>query len=290
MAKKGFTAWALFALLALVWGSSFILMKKSAVYLSGWQIGSTRIAAAGLVFLPFALFHIRKIPLKKLPLVILSGMLGNLFPAFLFAISIQKKINSSVAGILNSLTPLFVIVIGVLFFKAKVEGRKIAGVLVGFVGLLVLNLSKGSINVNDIGFTLLILLATVMYGLNVNLVARYLKDVEAIRIATVSMACVGIPAALVMWQQNVIEIALYDEQARVAVGLAALLGLVGSAIATALFYVLIQRSGGLFASLVTYALPIVAIIWGVLDHEQITGMQVACLALILCGVYLANKK
>ena len=289
MTKQSFTSWALFILLAIVWGSSFILMKKSAGHLTGWQIGAIRITAAGLIFLPLALFHIFKIPLKKLPLVVLSGMLGNLFPAFLFAIAIEKKIDSSLAGILNSLTPLFVILIGAIFFRTRIPNKKLTGVLVGFTGLLLLNLSRGAISISDIGFTLLILLATVMYGFNVNLVGRYLKGIDGIKIATVSMAFICIPAAIVVWQHNVIDIARFDEEARISILMAAMLGIVGSAIATALFYVLIQKAGGLFASLVTYAIPVVAIFWGVLDGEQISAIQVACLAMILGGVYLANK-
>ena len=109
-------SWTLFVLLALIWGSSFILIKKGADHLTGIQIGALRIFSAGIVFLPFGMFHIKKLPKEKIPLVLLTGLLGNLFPAFLFAIAIEKKIESSLAGILNSLTPLFVIVIGVFFF------------------------------------------------------------------------------------------------------------------------------------------------------------------------------
>ncbi len=288
MAKQNFTSWALFILLALVWGSSFILMKKSSEHLTGWQIGSTRIFAAGLLFLPLAVFHIRKVPLKKLPLVILSGMLGNLFPAFLFAVAIERM-NSSLAGILNSLTPLFVIVIAILFFKASIEKKKIIGVLIGFTGLVILNISKGPVAFNDIGATLLILLATIMYGFNVNMVGHYLKEVEGLKIATVSMAFIAIPAGIIMWQHHVVDLFRYDAEAQAAIWLAVLLGIVGSAIATALFYVLIQKAGGLFASLVTYAIPVVAIFWGLLNQEDVSVMQVGCLGMILGGVYLANR-
>ena len=289
MGKQHLTNWALFVLLALVWGSSFILMKKSSEHLTGWQIGATRIFAAGLLFFPLAVFHLRRIPLRKLHLVILSGMLGNLFPAFLFAVAIER-INSSLAGILNSLTPLFVILIGIVFFRAAVEKKKIVGVLVGFAGLLLLNLSKGPLAMDDIGATLLILVATLMYGVNVNMVSHYLKDVDGFKVATVSMAFIAIPAGIVMWQHHVFELLQYDEAARVSIGIATLLGVVGSAIATAIFYILIQRAGAVFASLVTYAIPVVAIFWGLLSHEDIGPMQVGCLGMILGGVYLANRK
>ena len=264
-------------------------MKKTSDELTGWQIGAIRIASAGLIFLPFAIFHIRTIPINKIHLVIISGMLGNLFPAFLFAIAIERKIDSSLAGILNSLTPLFVIVTGIFFFKLKVEGKKIAGVLVGFVGLLILSFSQGSIAIKDFGFTLLILLATLMYGINVNIVGQYLKGIDPLKIATVSMAFICIPALIVVWQQDVIPLVTSNEEALFSAGIVALLGITGTALATALFYNLIQRSGSLFASLVTYAIPIVAIFWGAIYGENITAIQIACLGMILGGVYLANR-
>jgi len=290
MGNKNFGNWLLFILLALIWGSSFILMKKSAEHLTGWQIAAIRILSAGLVFLPFALFHLRSIPVRKLPLVALSGLLGNFFPAFLFAIAIEKKVNSSLAGILNSLTPLFVIVLGALFFRLKVERRKIAGVLVGLAGLVILSLSRGRVAVNDLGLTFMILLATICYGLNVNLVGIYLKGLDPVKMATVSLLFMTIPAGLIVWNSELLSMFRYDDEARLSMATATLLGIAGSAIATALFYLLIQKAGPLFASLVTYAIPVVAIGWGLIAKEEISLVQVGCLLLILGGVYIANRK
>jgi drug/metabolite transporter (DMT)-like permease len=281
--------WMLFILLSLVWGSSFILMKLSTRDLTGWQIGSIRIFSAGIVSLPFAIFHIRSIPRKKLHYVILSGVLGNLFPAFLFPIAIEHRINSSLAAILNSLTPLCVIVVGLVFFKKKVEGKKIAGVLIGLAGLVLLILSKGNISWNDTGITMLIFMATLFYGFNVNMVSKYLQDVAAVKVATVSMAFIAIPAGFILWQQQVPNLFVYDEAARMSVYLVMFLGITGTAIATAIFYQLIQKAGGLFASLVTYVIPLIAMMWGLLANEEITLVQTGCLALILCGVWLAHR-
>jgi drug/metabolite transporter (DMT)-like permease len=286
MSNQKAISWVLFVLLALVWGSSFILMKKSAEQLSGWQIGAIRIFSAGIIFLPFALFHIGKLPKNKVPVIILTGLLGNLFPAFLFAIAIDRKIESSLAGILNSLTPLFVIVIGVLFFKAKIQTKKIAGVLIGFIGLFILSITRGPVTVSDAGFTLLILLATVFYGLNVNIISTHLKGIDPIKMATVSIAFLTIPTAIVLWQA---PISFSSPEMRDSILEAITLGILGSAAATGLFYVLIKKSGGLFASLVTYAIPVVAIFWGLLDGENISLIQFGCLGIILGGVYLANK-
>lgn len=288
MTKQNFTNWLLFFVLSLTWGSSFILMKKSAEHLNGLQIGATRIFAAGISFLPFAIFHFRQIPKNKFLGVILSGLFGNLLPAFLFATAISENGESSLASILNALTPLFVIVIGVFFFRAKVQRKKMAGVLIGFAGLVLLSLLRQPASTDDNG-VFLILIATVFYGITVNVVAHYLKGIEGFKIATVSLAIMAIPAVLVMWQQGVFSIARNEEEARISIALAVLLGVAGSAIATALYYILIQKAGGLFASLVTYAIPIVAIMWGLLANENITAIQVGCLAMILAGVYLANR-
>lgn len=281
--------WILFIILSVIWGSSFILMKESTQDLNGWQIGAIRIFSAGLIFLPFAIFHLKDVPPRRLPLIVISGILGNLFPSFLFAIAIEKKINTSMAAILNSLTPLLVILIGILFFKAKLQLKKAAGVLVGFIGLLILSLSKGGITINNYTFTLLILLATLFYGLNVNIVSSYLKGLDPFKLATVSLASMLPFAGFVLWQQDVVSIIRYDAGALKAIVYAALLGIVGSAFSTALFYILIKRAGGLFASLVTYGIPVVGIGWGLVYGEEITAIQVGCLGIILGGVYLANR-
>jgi drug/metabolite transporter (DMT)-like permease len=283
--QKGIN-WLLFILLALIWGSSFILIKKSAEELDGWQIGAVRIFSAAIVFLPLAIFHIRRLPRDKIPIIVVTGLLGNLFPAFLFGIAIHQKIESSVAGILNSLTPLFVIIIGALFFKTKIPAKKIIGVVIGFVGLFILSISKGPLSISDIGFTLLILLATLFYGLNVNIVGTYLKGFDPVRIATVSITFLIIPTAIVLWLRPV---NLANVDVRNSVFAAVILGLLGSAAATIIFYMLIKKAGGLFASLVTYVIPIIAMFWGFLANENVGFVQLGCLAIILCGVYLANR-
>ena len=289
MKKHNFIKWSIFVLLSFIWGSSFILMKVSSAALNGWQIASVRILSAGMVFLPLAVVHLSKIPKNKLWLVIVSGLLGNLLPAYLFAIAIDKQVNTSLAGILNSLTPLLVIVLGILFFKSTLNGRKVAGVLIGFIGLLILSLSKGGITVANFWFASLILLATVCYAVNVNVVSRYLKDVVPLKMATVSLGFMMIPAVLMAWQGGVFQQFMQDPESRWPVGAAVILGIAGSAIATVFFYALIKRAGPLFASLVTYGIPVVAILWGLWAQENITGIQIGCLSLILGGVYLANR-
>ncbi len=286
LSKKWFN-WLLFLILSFTWGSSFILMKEASQRLNGLQIGAVRIFSAGLVLLPLALLSINKLPRKKLLILLLSGTIGNLVPAFLFATSI-RYISGALEGILNSLTPLFVVVLGILFFKLQVKPRKIVGVLIGFAGLLLLGFSGGAIDMSNIQYAFLILLATVLYGLNVNIVSRYLQGLNPSHTASVSLAMVAVPAGLVAWQQGVFSI-VENEGLHWPLLAAALLGAMGTAAATIVFYVLIKKAGALFASLVTYGIPVVAIVWRVIAGEAVSLTQVACLAVILTGVFVAGR-
>jgi len=298
MRKIGFASWAIFILLCIIWGSSFILMQWSSEGLTASQIASLRIFSAGIVMLPFAVFHMTRIPSGKIFLVILSAVCGNLLPAFLFAGAIAGNIDSSLAGILNSLTPICVVVIGTLFFRDQIGTRKVLGVLIGFAGLVLLSLSgSNGISTERIGYAFWILAATILYGLNVNLVSHYLRDVNPFHIATVSLSFMVLPTLLILWNQDFFPLLSefnfkLDEPSGIRWPIMAsiILGVVASAIATALFYILVQRSGGLFASLVTYGIPFVAVGWGLIYGENVTWIQVLCLGVILTGVYMANKK
>lgn len=291
--KKKFINWSLFILLCLIWGSSFKLMKDSTA-LSASQIAALRIFSAGLVFIPFAFFHFSKVPSNKLWPVILSAVFGNLLPAFLFAAALTK-LDASLAGILNSLTPLCVVVIGILFFRDKIGTQKIIGVLTGFMGLVILTVypalsGEKNIDFSNLNFTLLILLATFLYGINVNMVAHFLKDVNPVHIATVSLAFMTIPTGFVLWQQGFLSLDFNDAIVQRSVWASVGLGVMGTAVATAMFYILVQRASGLFASLVTYGIPFIALGWGFRDGEHITWIKVICLGIILVGVWLANKR
>jgi drug/metabolite transporter (DMT)-like permease len=283
-----FINWLLFLALSIIWGSSFILMKHSKEELSAPQIAALRIFTAGVIFLPLAVFHIAKIPRKKILIIILSGVTGNLLPAFLFASAIARNIDSSLAAILNSLTPIFVVLIALVIFRDKIKTQKIIGVLIGFAGLTLLFLLWKGVSFENFKYALLILLATVLYGVNVNVVGHFLKEIPLLYIATISLSFMIIPTTWVLWQENFLQLSFDERTVQWAIVEAAILGIVGSAIATALFYILIKRAGGVFASLVTYGVPFIGILWGMLDGEKITIKQVACLGIILFGVYLAN--
>lgn len=263
-------------------------MKVSNQGLTASQIAALRIFSAGLAFIPFAFFHISNVARKKIGLLIITGIFGNLLPAFCFAIAILK-IDSSLAGILNSLTPICVVFVGVLFFRDKIRTQKIIGVMIGFAGLCLLTFTQKNISINNFGYAALVLVGTISYGINVNLVSHFLKEIKPIHIATISLAFMTIPSGIVLWQQGFFQHDFSDSSVQWAVFNSILLGLVASAFATVLFYILVQKASGLFASLVTYGIPFVALFWGFLDGESITIAGFISLGIILLGVFLANR-
>lgn len=286
---KNLMNWGLFIVLTLIWGSSFILMKEGLVRLSAYQVAALRIFSAGIVLLPMAIKAFRQIPFEKARTIVISGTIGSFIPAFLFCIA-EEHINSSLAGILNALSPLFAILIGVLFYQMKTNKQKIVSVLVGFLGLCLLFVSKDGFQFDgDIGYSMLIVLATVGYGINANLLARHLKDVPSLNIAAVAFSTLAIPAFFILLFTGYFHSSFSDTAFLKASIAAMILGIMGTAAAQILFYMLLKRTNVLFSSMVTYTIPFVAILWGVAYGETITGLQIACLAVILSGVYLANR-
>jgi drug/metabolite transporter (DMT)-like permease len=281
-------SWSIFILLCFIWGSSFILMKTSAARLSVSQIAALRIFSASVVFIPSALIYLSKVPRKKLLPISVAGIFGNLVPAFFFAAAITK-IDSSLAGILNSLTPICVAVIGITLFKDKIGALKIIGILIGFAGVCLLTFTQNSISLENLGYASLVLLGTISYGINVNTVSHYLKGLKPMHVTAISLAILAVPTAFILWYKDFFRLDFHDPEIQWSVTASVMLGLAGSAIATALFYILVQKAGGLFASLVTYGIPFVALFWGVIDGEKVTAIEILCLAIILSGVYLANR-
>jgi drug/metabolite transporter (DMT)-like permease len=281
--------WLLFAALCIIWGSSFILMKGGMQVLSPYEVASIRLLSAGLVLLPFFWKAVQRIPGNKRGLVILSGFLGSFFPAYLFCVA-ETKIDSALAGILNALTPLFVIMVGVSFFALKVKTIQIIGISIGFIGLCLLVWLGAHISLNYLSYALLVLLATLFYGVNVNMVGRYMQGIGSIDIAAMAFVFLIIPCTIFLYFSGYFYYPLTEKAYWQSTLASATLGIFGTAIASIIFYMLVKRAGALFASMVTYGIPFVAIAWGIWGGEQVNAQQVICLSVILVGVYLANRK
>jgi drug/metabolite transporter (DMT)-like permease len=288
--NKGFLNWFIFIILAIIWGSSFIMMKEGLLHLSAFQVASLRIVFSGIVLLPAAIMHFKNIPKNKLLIIFTSGVLGSLLPAYLFCVA-EIGIDSALAGTLNSLTPIFVIITGVLFFRTKPESNKILGILIAFTGSILLLFSKGHMQESqNLLYVSFVVLATICYGFNVNMVYKHLQNIGSLQIAAVALTLNAVPALIVLILTGYFNLPLTDPDILYSTGHAALLGILGTAVASIIFYKLVKGAGAVFASMVTYGIPVVANFWGLIYGEEVGLKQFGCLVLILTGVYLANRK
>lgn len=282
-------SWALFVLLCIIWGSSFILMKEGLQQLTAYQVAAVRMLSAGIILLPFAYKGFQQVKRKSIGLIVLTGIIGSFIPAILFCVA-ETKIDSALAGMLNALTPLCVILIGVLFFRSKTEWKKIAGVIVGLAGMLLLFLTqKTSSQETNWVYALLVFAATLSYGLNVNILSHHLKQVSSLHIASIAFVSLTVPALVVLWMDGFFNHSFTQKEVLWSVAASSVLGVFGTAIASVLFYMLMKRAGALFSSMVTYGIPFVAVGWGLVYGESVTLLQLLGLLIILSGVYIANK-
>lgn len=287
--------WLLFILLCIIWGSSFILMKLGMFastgksLLSPFQVASLRILTSGIILLPFAAGAYRKIPGKDRGLVLVSGWLGSFIPAILFCMA-EQKISSALAGTLNAATPLSTLIVGWVLYRIPVAVSRFLGIMIGFGGCaLLFLLKKDGITGNNL-FGLMVLLATLCYGWNAHLVKQRLEGVSSLDIASLAFSGLIPFSLIILWFTGYFSLNFEERDILKASGAATLLGVLGTAIASILFYRLVKTAGPLFASLVTYGIPFVAIGWGYVYGETIGLFHLGALFLILMGVYLAQKK
>jgi len=281
--------WGYLVVLSLVWGSSFILIKKGLIGLTALQVGSLRIVFAAIFLLLIGFKSLSKIPKDKWKYIALTSMLGTFIPAFLFAIA-QTEIDSSVSSILNSLTPLNTLILGAIAFGVSFQRRQLWGVIIGLIGSLLL-VFNGAINhpEQNYYYAILVIIASICYAINVNLIKRFLSDLTPLSITTGNFLFLLFPSLIILFSTgfaNVIQV----QQAQESILFIMILGVVGTGIANILFFKLIQISSPVFATSVTYLIPVVAFFWGLLDNEMLTIVQFFGALIILVGVYLSAKK
>ncbi|MFV8268713.1 DMT family transporter [Flavobacterium sp. GT2N3] len=281
--------WVYLTVLALVWGSSFILIKKGLIGLTALQLGSLRIIFAAVFLVLIGFKSVSKIPRNKWRYIALTSLFGTFVPAYLFAIA-QTEIDSSVSSILNSLTPLNTLILGALVFGLQFKKNQIFGILIGLIGsaLLILN---GAIHhpEQNYYYAILVLIASICYAVNVNLIKKYLHDLSPLSITTGNFMVLLMPAFIILFYSGFFDVA-YDVKVQESVLFIIVLGVVGTGIANILFFKLIQMSSPVFATSVTYLIPVVAFCWGLLDNEMLTQVQFFGAFIILIGVYLSAKK
>ena len=286
--EKKIENYILLVLLAVIWGSSFILMKKSLEVYSYEQVAALRLFIAFLSLIPFLFIAFRKVKRKHWPFLFLTALLGNGFPAFLFS-KAQTQLDSGFTGILNSLTPLFTLFLGVLFFSLRLRRINIIGILIGFIGAVYLSTSILNREVVINNYVLYIILATFLYAVSINVIKYYLLELDSLSITSLAFLFLGPFMGFYIFNTDFIELTQTPEGLKALIYIL-ILALVGTSFAVVLFNYLLKRSSVVFASSVTYLIPIVAILWGFIDGEQIIIKHLLATILIFLGIYLVNKK
>jgi len=288
--KKSLLKWLLLFTLVLIWGTSFLLIKRGLEVYPNHVVGSLRIFIAFVVTLPFALFHARRLPSDKWKYIAIVGIFGTGIPALLFA-KAQTVISSSVAGILNSLTPLFTLVTGILFFKQKALLMRVLGVITGLAGAvgLVYVTSNQSFEFH-LTYALFIIVATVFYAFQSNVVKAYLNEVNPVAITTLGFSIIGIPAGIYLFFfSDFLNMLTKENRGYEGLGYVAILSVFGSVIALILYNRLVQMTNAVFATSLTYLIPMVALLWGLIDGENLPLASIAFIMLIFAGVIMVNK-
>jgi drug/metabolite transporter (DMT)-like permease len=281
--------WLYLIVLSLIWGSSFILIKKGLIGLSPLQLGSLRILFSAVFLIIIGYKSLTEIKQYQWKYIALTSFFGTFIPAFLFAIA-ETEISSSVTSILNSLTPLNTLLIGSLAFGLTVKRTQVFGVIIGFFGtfLLIINGAASHPNQNY-WYAILVVIAAICYATNVNLIKKFLSDVKPLSITTGNFVVLFLPALLILLSTDFLSVAKNVEVQQSMIYIV-ILGVVGTGIANIIFFKLIQLSTPVFATSVTYLIPIVAFFWGLLDNEYLTPVQVIGAFIVLVGVYLSSKK
>lgn len=276
--------------MALTWGSSFILIKKSLLAFSPYQIGAFRVGLSGLVLAFIGIPALRKMASRDFLWVIAAGFFGNFLPMFLFPIA-QTHVNSSLAGIINSLEPIFVLVLAFLFLGIRSKIVQVIGAILGFLGAAtLLYFSEAESGGNQIGFTLLMVLASACYAASALIIKTKLQHVRSLHISTGVFTIWMIPSLLILIFSGFFMDFQVNAETLQALGYMSVLSLVGTAAAIVIFYKLIQNTSAVFASTVSYLLPVVAVIWGIIDGEEFTIWYILGGLLILLGIYLIREK
>ena len=283
--------WFYLIILSIIWGTSFILIKKSLLGLTAYQLGALRTIITGLFLFLAGYSSIKSIRKEKWKWIILSGFLGSFFPAFFFAIA-ETEIDSAVASILNSLVPLNTILLGFAVFKLGSTRRQVIGVIIGFIGTAILILKGAELNPEqNYMYAGYVIVSTIMYAANVNIIKRHLQDVKPLTIAVGNFVPLIIPAVIVLFYTNFFSVTTFSHpEFKISLFYVVILSFFGTALAKVLFNKLVQISSPVFASSVTYLMPIVALFWGVLDGEEFGVLQGLATIIILLGVYLSQKK
>jgi len=284
--KNDFKGWAVFVILAFVWGGSFILIKKGLIHFTPVEVGAIRISLSAIAFLIIFLISKVAFPKGKVLLVTLIVLTGNGIPAFLFALA-ETRLGSAVTGVLNSLTPIFALLMGVFFFNITFRRHHLIGLLLGCLGIVVLMIGEKDWRVSS--YVFVVVFATFSYGLSANMIKRYCQDIHPFAITAVGFSSLGFVSLIILGftgaYSKMADVQTWKESMIPLVTLA----LVCTVFANILFYWLIQRTTAIYGSAIAYAIPCMALVWGGVDGEHITLFQLTGFVFIIAAVYSLRR-
>ncbi|HUH28914.1 DMT family transporter [Gelidibacter sp.] len=282
--------WFLFAVLSLTWGSSFILVKKSLVAFSPYEIGAIRVAISGILLCYIGFPALFKMPRRTLLWVLVAGFFGNFLPMFLFPIA-QQRVSSSLAGILDALFPMFVLAFGFVLFGIKSTWTQVLGAIIGFLGAAsLIYFSEVNTDNSQFWYAMIVVVAGASYGVNAVVIKEKIPDLSSIKLTAAVFTFWAIPSLVILYFTGLFQNFEVTPERTEAMGYLGFLTVFGTAIAMSLYYKLIHNTSAVFASSVSYVLPIVAVIWGVLDGEKFTFWYLIGAVLITIGIYLIREK
>lgn len=286
--KDDLQNWLLLGLLAMIWGTSYIMIKKALHVFPPVEVAALRVSLSFIACIPFYVPALHAIPRSKYHHLLFLGVIGIGIPAFLFAYS-QTHISSALSGILNSLSPLFTVLTGVLIWRIQTPLLKLAGVLIGLAGAIVLVFGKSGFTLNgDLIYTIMPIVATLLYGINSNYVRQHFTGANPLYVTVLSIGFIGIPAAAILFSTDFV-VRVQSPGAWQGLACVVYLAVFGTIAGWLIFYRLIQRRDPLFAASVTYLAPIVAIGWGIRDGETLNIYHAIGMLLILTGVYFVSR-
>ena len=280
--------YGLLLVLGIIWGSSFILMKKGIIVFSTNEVAMLRLGIAWLTLLPFTYKSIKRIPKKAWKPLAIVGFFGNGIPAFLFT-EAQSVLDSSLIGILNALVPLFTFIIAVFVFKTKWKIYNLVGIFIGLMGAIWLIAGVGLV-LDQAHYAWLIVIATLCYSISLNTIKVYLQKMSSIQISSFAFMFVGPPCILGLAFSDFYPTLMSTKGSWQALFYITILAVLGTSVALVLFNKLVKNSTAIFASSVTYLIPIIAVFWGIIDGEQISINHFLAIGIIFTGIYLVNKK
>jgi drug/metabolite transporter (DMT)-like permease len=286
-----FLVWGLLISLSLIWGSSFILIKRGLEVFSAGQVGALRIFTAALVLVPLALPKLKTLNKHQWKWLFISGMIGSFGPAFLFAIA-QTQLASGITGVLNALTPLFALLVGVLFFGGQLKKKDILGITLGFSGTVLLIIAGSGGDLGNLNYyALFVIAATLCYGFNLNILKHQFSVLTPKLITSISLLLISpIATTYLFGFTDFLDVMANEEGAYLSLTYISILGVVGTAFALIIFNRLVQLTSPVFTSFVTYIIPIVAIVWGLIDGEILVLWHYIGIGLIIVGVAFSNRK